>query len=110
MTPAAPSPFLDIPESEWLCASPLCFAIFDPYPVSPGHVLVITRRVVATYFDCTPAEQKSEEKDVGNFFNDGFALGASLQVLSNFFVGLPKNRSCSSAASIAIAAARFLGV
>jgi diadenosine tetraphosphate (Ap4A) HIT family hydrolase len=37
-----------IPESEWLCASPLAFAIFDSFPVSPGHVLVITRRVKIT--------------------------------------------------------------
>jgi hypothetical protein len=43
MTPAAPSPFLDIPEAEWVCANDLCFAIFDSYPVSPGHVLVIPR-------------------------------------------------------------------
>ncbi len=28
-----------------------------PISVSPGHVLVITRRVVPTYFDCTGAEQ-----------------------------------------------------
>jgi diadenosine tetraphosphate (Ap4A) HIT family hydrolase len=50
-----PSPFSAIPEAEWVCANELAFAIFDSYPVSPGHVLVITRRVVATYFDCTVA-------------------------------------------------------
>ena len=54
---AAESPFLAVPEADWLCANSLAFAIFDSFPVSPGHVLVITRRVVATYFDCTPAEQ-----------------------------------------------------
>jgi diadenosine tetraphosphate (Ap4A) HIT family hydrolase len=46
MRPAAPSPFLDIPEADGVCANDLCFAIFDSFPVSPGHVLVITRRVV----------------------------------------------------------------
>jgi diadenosine tetraphosphate (Ap4A) HIT family hydrolase/HKD family nuclease len=57
MESAAPSPFLDIPEAEWVCANDLCFGIFDSYPVSPGHVLVITRRVVPTFFECTAAEQ-----------------------------------------------------
>jgi diadenosine tetraphosphate (Ap4A) HIT family hydrolase len=56
-TSPLPSPFLGFPEAEWLCANELAFAIFDSFPVSPGHVLVITRRVVPTYFDCTAAEQ-----------------------------------------------------
>jgi superfamily II DNA or RNA helicase/diadenosine tetraphosphate (Ap4A) HIT family hydrolase/HKD family nuclease len=57
MEPAAPSPFVEVPEAEWVCANDLCFAIFDSFPVSPGHVLVITRRVVPTFFECTAAEQ-----------------------------------------------------
>ena len=57
MESAAPSPFVEVPEAEWVCANDLCFAIFDSYPVSPGHVLVITRRVVPTFFECTAAEQ-----------------------------------------------------
>ncbi len=59
MESAAASPFLDIPEAEWVCANDLSFAIFDSYPVSPGHVLVITRRVVPTFFECTAAEQQA---------------------------------------------------
>jgi superfamily II DNA or RNA helicase/diadenosine tetraphosphate (Ap4A) HIT family hydrolase/HKD family nuclease/SOS-response transcriptional repressor LexA len=59
MESAAPSPFMAIPEAEWVCANDLCFAIFDSYPVSPGHVLVITRRVVPTFFECTAAEQQA---------------------------------------------------
>ena len=51
------SPFLSVPNAEWLCANPLAFAIFDRFPVSPGHVLVISRRVVPTFFQCTPDEQ-----------------------------------------------------
>ncbi|MFM7135530.1 MAG: DEAD/DEAH box helicase family protein, partial [Planctomycetota bacterium] len=86
-----PSPFALIPESEWLCASPLCFAIYDSFPVSPGHVLVITRRVVATYFDCTPDEQAALMQLVGEVrgllderldpkpdgYNVGFNAGAA---------------------------------
>ena len=55
--PKSASPFLEIAEADWLCANRLCFAIFDSFPVTPGHVLVITRRVVPTFFECTPAEQ-----------------------------------------------------
>ena len=65
MHQASPSPFLEIPESEWFCASPLCFAIFDSFPVSPGHVLVITRRLVPTFFDCTQPEQAALMELVG---------------------------------------------
>ncbi|MBM4013229.1 MAG: HIT domain-containing protein, partial [Planctomycetes bacterium] len=88
---AAPSPFLDIPEAEWVCASDLCFAIFDSYPVSPGHVLVITRRVVPTFFECTAAEQQAIMALVGEVkalldqrlepkpdgYNVGFNAGAA---------------------------------
>ncbi len=65
MTPAAPSPFLDIPEAEWVCASDLYLAIFDSFPVSPGHVFVITRRVVPTFFTCRPDEQAALMELVG---------------------------------------------
>jgi diadenosine tetraphosphate (Ap4A) HIT family hydrolase len=60
-----PSPFSAIPEAEWLCANELAFAIYDRFPVSPGHVLVITRRVVPTYFDCTAAEQAAVRRGPG---------------------------------------------
>jgi len=65
MPQEAPSPFLRIPESEWHCANALCFAIFDSFPVSRGHVLVITRRVVPTFFECTQPEQAALMELVG---------------------------------------------
>ena len=34
----------------------LAFAIFDGFPVNPGHVLVIPKRHVANYFDLTTDE------------------------------------------------------
>ncbi len=91
MKPAAPSPFLRVPEAEWVCANGLCFAIYDSYPVSPGHVLVITRRVVPTFFECTPAEQVALMELVGEVkallderleprpdgYNVGFNAGAA---------------------------------
>jgi diadenosine tetraphosphate (Ap4A) HIT family hydrolase len=90
-TSPIPSPFSAIPEAEWLCANDLAFAIFDSFPVSPGHVLVITRRVVPTYFDCTTAEQAAVMELVGTVkrllderlepkpdgYNVGFNAGAA---------------------------------
>jgi len=51
------SPFRTIPEDRWVASSDLAFAIRDGYPVSEGHTLVITRRVVPTWADATPDER-----------------------------------------------------
>lgn len=51
------SPFLALPETAHVAANALAFAIRDGFPVSPGHTLVITRRVVATWFDATSEER-----------------------------------------------------
>lgn len=53
------SPFLSIPESEWVASNERAFAIRDRYPVSPGHTLVIPRRLVATWFEASPEEQRA---------------------------------------------------
>ena len=55
--PDGNSPFLAVPASEWLAANDSAFAIADRFPVSPGHALVITRRVVATWWEATAAER-----------------------------------------------------
>ena len=51
------SPFLQIDPDDWLAANELAFAVPDGFPVSPGHSLVVTRRLVPTFFDATPEEQ-----------------------------------------------------
>jgi superfamily II DNA or RNA helicase/diadenosine tetraphosphate (Ap4A) HIT family hydrolase/HKD family nuclease/phage repressor protein C with HTH and peptisase S24 domain len=51
------SPFLAVTAGDWLCSNDLAFAIFDGFPVSPGHVLVTTRRIVETWFDASDEEQ-----------------------------------------------------
>ncbi|WP_417745613.1 DEAD/DEAH box helicase family protein [Rosistilla oblonga] len=51
------SPFLQVAQADWIAANALAFAIFDGYPVAAGHALVVTRRLVPTWFDATPAEQ-----------------------------------------------------
>ena len=49
--------FLLQPQSSWISSNSLAFAVYDGFPVSSGHVLVVTRRVIATWFEATPDEQ-----------------------------------------------------
>ncbi|WP_437819418.1 HIT domain-containing protein [Sorangium sp. So ce1078] len=51
------SPFLEAPASSWVASNTLAFALRDRFPVSPGHTLVIPRRLIATWFDATPDER-----------------------------------------------------
>lgn len=53
----ADSPFLEIPPSDWIASNRKAFAVWDSFPVSPGHVLVITRRIVPTWFEADEEEQ-----------------------------------------------------
>ncbi len=51
------SPFLAADPREWIASNELAFALPDRFPVSPGHTLVVPKRVVITWFDATPDEQ-----------------------------------------------------
>ena len=51
------SPFLNAPSSHWIASNRLAFAVPDQFPVSSGHTLVVTRRVVPSWFDATADEQ-----------------------------------------------------
>ena len=53
------SPFLSIPPSAWVASNALAFAVEDRFPVSTGHTLVVTRRVVATWFDASDDERRA---------------------------------------------------
>src|SRR5216683_2525575 len=55
--PNGDSPFLAVPASEWLASNHSAFAIADGFPVSPGHALVLPRRVIATWWDATDDER-----------------------------------------------------
>ena len=74
------SPFLNI---EKIIENENAFAIYDAFPVSKGHVLVIPKRVVAEIFDLNNEEYSScfnLVKDVKKileekFKPDGFNIG-----------------------------------
>lgn len=48
-------PFCDTADA--VLENALAYARFDKYPVTPGHLLLLPRRHVASFFDTTPAEQ-----------------------------------------------------
>lgn len=52
----AVSPFLAVPQERRIAESDLVFAIYDGYPVSPGHVLIVPFRCIATWFEATDQE------------------------------------------------------
>ncbi|MEI8083517.1 MAG: HIT family protein, partial [Actinomycetes bacterium] len=51
--------FADIPEQFWVASNDLAFAVRDRFPVSPGHTLVIPRRIVADWWQATPSERQA---------------------------------------------------
>ena len=53
------SPFLDRRRDEWVASNALAFAIRDAFPVSPGHTLVVPRRLIAGWFEATAQERQA---------------------------------------------------
>lgn len=51
-----PCPFCH-PDREIIAENELAFAIYDKFPVNPGHCLIVPKRHVADYFDLQPEEQ-----------------------------------------------------
>ena len=51
-------PFCSLDRNRILFESATCVAIEDGFPVSPGHVLIITRRHLPSFFDTTEAERR----------------------------------------------------
>ena len=50
-------PFCNPPAEEIVLQNPLCYARYDKFPASPGHLLLIPYRHIASLFDATDAEQ-----------------------------------------------------
>ena len=52
------SVFSDIPETDWLHDSQYFFIVPDKYPVSSGHLLIITKEPRLDFFDLSDEEKK----------------------------------------------------
>ncbi len=83
------SVFLERDRKSWIAHNALAFAIWDGFPVSKGHALVITKRVVETWFDATADERLAlmalvdevkgliDEANAPDGYNVGFNAGAA---------------------------------
>ena len=52
-------PFCNPDPDQVFLQTDLILGLWDRYPVSPGHALLIPRRHVADWFDATPEEQQA---------------------------------------------------
>jgi ATP adenylyltransferase len=82
--------FCTLSSAQIIAENELAFAIHDKFPVTPLHSLIIPKRHVADYFECTPAEREeihallvicrsailSADDTVGGF-NVGVNVGAT---------------------------------
>ena len=54
-----PCPFCTPDPDQVFLQTDLILGLWDKYPVSPGHALLIPRRHVADWFEATPKEQQA---------------------------------------------------
>jgi hypothetical protein len=52
----AESPSAELPPSKWIASNRSAFAIWDAFPVTTGHALIISRRPIADWWEATPGE------------------------------------------------------
>lgn len=83
------SPFFDISRAEWIASNRSAFAVWDTYPVNPGHALVVTRRQISDWWDATVDERTDlmalveqvrthiEQQHAPDGFNVGFNAGVA---------------------------------
>ena len=50
-------PFCNLDNARILKANSHALAIFDAFPVSPGHTLILPKRHISSFFDATQEEQ-----------------------------------------------------
>lgn len=79
-------PFCDFEEYRVVTSNVYAVAIYDGYPVSVGHALIIPRRHIASFFDATREEQTAlldllaemQEILVKERNPDGFNIGINV--------------------------------
>ncbi len=51
-------PFLEIPKDRWLYESDHFFIVRDKYPVSDGHLLIVSKELRQDFFELSAKEKK----------------------------------------------------
>ena len=76
-------PFCKTDESRVVLANANAFAVYDGYPISPGHALIIPKRHIASLFEATRTEREAlfdlvdevRQKVLLEHKPDGFNIG-----------------------------------
>jgi diadenosine tetraphosphate (Ap4A) HIT family hydrolase len=79
-------PFCSPVDGEMIIKDHLCYAKWDKFPVSKGHILIIPFRHISSYFDTTHDEKKSITKLIEackkildqQFSPDGYNIGVNV--------------------------------
>ena len=79
-------PFCNLPSSRIVFSNSLVVALWDGFPVSPGHLLIVPKRHVATWFEANEEErreiwqaiEKGKEAICQLYQPDGFNIGINV--------------------------------
>lgn len=78
------SVFQEIKQNEYLFETKYFFAIFDKFPVSPGHLLIISKSLKKDYFDL----DNTEKKDLIKAINKGKDIITQYYLPSGYNIGM----------------------
>lgn len=75
--------FLEIPAERHIGATTYFFLLYDGFAVSPGHILIVSKRLCTDYFELTATEksdldeaiQLAKETIEENYTPDGYNIG-----------------------------------
>jgi diadenosine tetraphosphate (Ap4A) HIT family hydrolase len=78
--------FCNLNKEEYLFENDTCFAKYDNYPVSPGHILIIPKRHFQDFFEANTKEYQDilelinicKMNLVQQYHSDGFNLGVNI--------------------------------
>lgn len=76
-------PFCTLDKARVIKANPHTLAIYDSFPISPGHTLIIPKRHIASFFEASREEQAAmfellnemREQLLSEHNPDGFNIG-----------------------------------
>jgi diadenosine tetraphosphate (Ap4A) HIT family hydrolase len=82
--------FCEISKDRIIIENELAYAIYDGFPVSPGHCLIIPKRHFPDFFNSTKEEKTAlfdllefiKEKIEQQFHPDGFNIGVNVGAVS----------------------------
>ena len=101
------SPFLKVPHVERIASNKSAFAIWDRFPASPGHALVVPHRLISTWWEASEEERSDlfglvevvreivSERHDPDGYNIGINIGININSISILGINISINISIS---------------